>query len=256
MYLSHPEGDGHAGAEVDVSTISAVPSSDDMLGDHALSIGSPGKAHIRRPLEWRSKALARELAANSPFTSSVFSNISAISNSCGTAWGGAHSSSSFSPSPNNAHLPNGPPPATSSQAASFPLGPSTPTPRQDHKVILQNLASLTVCVPYHSLAYRCPSGAYVTCSKGDDGHLITKTSKRYEGVIASTTESEGVTTGVTLRDVKELGAPNAPIKSPLFIASTNNESCLHTHATLLSSFNWRLCKCPCYHPDHLTPLFS
>ena len=63
MYLSYPEGDGHAGAEGDVSTISAVPSSDDMLGVHALSIGSPGKAHIRRPLEWRYKVLARELAA-------------------------------------------------------------------------------------------------------------------------------------------------------------------------------------------------
>jgi hypothetical protein len=67
---------------------------------------------------------------------------------------------------------------------------------------------------------------------------------------------EGVTTGVTLRDVKELGALDAPVKSPLFIALTSNESCLHTQATLLTSFNWRLCKCPCYHPDHLTPLFS
>ena len=63
MYLSHPEGDGHAGTEGDVSTISAVPSSDDMLGVHALSIGSPGKVHIRRPFERRSKVLARELAA-------------------------------------------------------------------------------------------------------------------------------------------------------------------------------------------------
>ena len=74
-----------------------------------------------------------------------------------------------------------------------------------------------------SLAYRCPSGAYFTCSKGTAVTLVTKTSKRYEGVIAST-ESEGDTTGVTLRDVKELGAPNASIKSQLFIASTNIES--------------------------------
>ena len=65
------------------------------------------------------------------------------------AWGGARSSPSFSPSPNNVRLPNGPPPATS-QAVSFPpLGPSTPTPRQDHKVILQNLAGLTVRIIYH-----------------------------------------------------------------------------------------------------------
>ena len=63
MYLSYPEGYGHAGAEGDVSTIFAVPSSDDMLGVHELSIGSPGKAHIRRPLERRSQVLARELAA-------------------------------------------------------------------------------------------------------------------------------------------------------------------------------------------------
>jgi hypothetical protein len=61
--------------------------------------------------------------------------------------------------------------------------------------------------------------------KGTTVTLITKTSKRYEGVIAST-ESEGDTTGVTLRDVKELGVLNAPIKSPLFIASTNIESCM------------------------------
>jgi PAB1-binding protein PBP1 len=43
-------------------------------------------------------------------------------------------------------------------------------------------------------------------------------------VIASTTESEGDTTGVTLREVKELTTPGAPVKSPLFIASTNIES--------------------------------
>jgi hypothetical protein len=63
MYLSYPEGYGHTGAECDVPMISAVPSSDDMFGIHALSIGSPGKAHIRRPLERQSKVLARELAA-------------------------------------------------------------------------------------------------------------------------------------------------------------------------------------------------
>jgi hypothetical protein len=49
--------------KADVATISPVPSSDDMLGVHALGIGSPGKAHIRRPLEQRSQVLARELAA-------------------------------------------------------------------------------------------------------------------------------------------------------------------------------------------------
>ncbi|KAI9512104.1 hypothetical protein F5148DRAFT_1273963 [Russula earlei] len=103
-----------------------------------------------------------------------------------TAWGGTRPSPSFSPSPNNARLPNGPHPATSAQAVSFPpLGPSTPTPRQDHKVILQNLASLTAA-------------------------------KRYEGVVSSTA-GERNTAGLSLRDVKELSAPSAPLKDQLFI---------------------------------------
>lgn len=63
--------------------------------------------------------------------------------------------------------------------------------------------------------------------KGTIVTLVTKTAKRYEGVISSTTDNEGDTTGVTLRDVKELttpGAPGAPVKGQLFIASTNIES--------------------------------
>lgn len=130
------------------------------------------------------------------------------------AWGGARSSPSFSPSPNNARLPNGPPPAASTQAASFPpLGPATPTPRQDHRTVLQNLASLT--------------GTTVT--------FLTKTAKRYEGVIVSTTESEGDTTGVTLRDVRELTNPGAPVKNQLFIASTNIDSWSPVPANVNSS---------------------
>lgn len=137
------------------------------------------------------------------------------------AWGGSRSSPSFSPSPNNARLPNGPPPATS-QAVSFPpLGPSTPTPRQDHKVILQNLAGLAVRFIYHQpiamiLMFLAQKGTSVT--------ILTKTAKRYEGVVTSTTESEGDTTGVTLRDAKELTAPGAPVKGQIFIASTNIDS--------------------------------
>ena len=60
--------------------------------------------------------------------------------------------------------------------------------------------------------------------KGTTVTLITKTAKRYEGVIVSTTESEGDTTGVTLRDAKELTAPGAPVKGQFFIASTNIDS--------------------------------
>jgi len=58
-----PEEDDHGGANGDASMISAVPSSSDMLGVQALSINSPEKARTRRPLERRSKVLARELAA-------------------------------------------------------------------------------------------------------------------------------------------------------------------------------------------------
>jgi len=41
MYLSSPEEGDHTGANGDTSIISALPSSDDMLGVHALSIDSP-----------------------------------------------------------------------------------------------------------------------------------------------------------------------------------------------------------------------
>jgi hypothetical protein len=88
------------------------------------------------------------------FTFSV--NICIVLCSRQPAWSGPRSSPSFSPSPNNARLPNGPAPASSTQAASFPpLGPSTPTPRQDHKAILQNLAGLTVRIIFH-LTVACP----------------------------------------------------------------------------------------------------
>ncbi|KAI9461642.1 hypothetical protein BJY52DRAFT_1117025 [Lactarius psammicola] len=132
-----------------------------------------------------------------PSTSST--NISTIISSRQSAWGGPRSSPSFSPSPNNARLPNGPPPATSTQAASFPpLGPATPTPRQDHKTVLQNLANL--------------AGTTIT--------LATKAGKRYEGVITSTA-GERNTPGLSLRDVKELSAPGAPLKDHFFIPATD-----------------------------------
>ena len=55
--------DNRGGANGDASMISALPSSSDMLSVHGLSINSPEKARTRRPLERRSKVLARELAA-------------------------------------------------------------------------------------------------------------------------------------------------------------------------------------------------
>ena len=58
-----PEEDNHGGANGDASMISALPSSSDMLSVHGLSINLTRKARTRRPLERRSKVLARELAA-------------------------------------------------------------------------------------------------------------------------------------------------------------------------------------------------
>lgn len=52
--------------------------------------------------------------------------------------------------------------------------------------------------------------------------LSTKTSIRYEGVVLST-NGEGDTTGVTLKDVKDISNPGAPLKDQIFIASTNIE---------------------------------
>jgi hypothetical protein len=117
-----------------------------------------------------------------------------------------HDLSVYSPSPNNARLPNGPPPAASTQVASFPpLAPATPTPRQDHKAVLQNLANLAVRIVLHFTIslYSCsfPKRTVI---------LLTKTSKRYEGVIASTTETKGAQLALPLR--KNL-QPSAPVKS-------------------------------------------
>lgn len=53
--------------------------------------------------------------------------------------------------------------------------------------------------------------------------MSTKTGQRYEGVIALT-GPEGDTTGVTLKDVKEISKPGTPLKDTLFIASANIET--------------------------------
>lgn len=49
---------------------------------------------------------------------------------------------------------------------------------------------------------------------------MTKTSQHYEGVIVST-NNEGDTIGVTLKDVKDISSPGQPLKEHLFIAATN-----------------------------------
>ncbi|RDB26295.1 Uncharacterized protein C21B10.03c [Hypsizygus marmoreus] len=114
------------------------------------------------------------------------------------AWTGARASPTFSPPP-NATRPQGaasPSPA----GANFPPLAQTNGTRTDslQDRVLQSLSGLT--------------GTTVT--------LSTKTGQRYEGVVASTS-GEGDTTGVTLKDVKEISTPGAPIKDQLFIASTN-----------------------------------
>ena len=55
--------------------------------------------------------------------------------------------------------------------------------------------------------------------------LTTRTGQRYEGVVGSTS-GEGDTTGVTLKDVKDLTTAGAPLKDTFFIASTNIDSYL------------------------------
>ncbi|KAF5367587.1 hypothetical protein D9758_003719 [Tetrapyrgos nigripes] len=110
------------------------------------------------------------------------------------AWSsGARSSPTFSPtSPSPRPTNPGPNPSTLSNLAN---GSRSDTP-QDR--VLSALAGLT--------------GTTVTIS--------TKTSQRFEGVVLSTS-AEGDTTGVTLRDVKEISTPGAPLKDQLFIAITN-----------------------------------
>ncbi|KAJ7650284.1 hypothetical protein FB45DRAFT_887476 [Roridomyces roridus] len=102
------------------------------------------------------------------------------------AWTGARASPTFSAS--SSPQPTAPP-------TTFPPLAST---NGVNGTLLQSLAGLT--------------GTTIT--------LSTKTSLRYEGVIASTS-AEGDTTGVTLRDVKDIANPGGPLKDTLFIASTN-----------------------------------
>jgi len=115
------------------------------------------------------------------------------------AWTGPRN---FSPGSTSPRIPNGPPP--SSQGAFPPLSQATNGARtQDNpqERVLQSILGLT--------------GTTIT--------LLTKTAQRYEGVVSST-GGEGDTTGVTLKNVKEITKPETPAKDQFFIASTNIES--------------------------------
>ncbi|KAI0784608.1 hypothetical protein C8Q75DRAFT_724367 [Abortiporus biennis] len=121
------------------------------------------------------------------------------------AWQGPRASPTFSPGTPNSRLPNGSQPAAAAATPSaFPplaqtqLNGTAPRTDRPQDRVLQQLSGLT--------------GTTIT--------LSTKTNQRYEGVIASTS-GEGDTTGVSLKDVKELTQPGAPLKDQLFIAATN-----------------------------------
>ena len=49
--------------------------------------------------------------------------------------------------------------------------------------------------------------------------ITTKNNLRFEGVVASTSP-EGDTTGGTLKDVKDVNTPGAPLRETHFIAAT------------------------------------
>jgi len=120
------------------------------------------------------------------------------------AWTGARASPTFSPPSTSPRPSNSVSPVT--QGSFPPLGnPNGTRAAADNPQdrVLQSLSGLT--------------GTTIT--------LLTKTSQRYEGVIASTS-GEGDTTGVTLKDVKEISNPGAPLKDQLFIASTNIDTWL------------------------------
>ncbi|KAG1773434.1 hypothetical protein EDD22DRAFT_857547 [Suillus occidentalis] len=110
---------------------------------------------------------------------------------------GARPNSTLSPTNNSARLP-----PSANQGGFPPLGAQT------------NGSP-------HSRPRPGPSSSYSFWSyRGTTITLTTKTAQRYEGVISSTA-SEGDTAGVTLKDVKEISKPGAPLKESFFIPSTN-----------------------------------
>ncbi|KAF8656196.1 hypothetical protein AX16_002633 [Volvariella volvacea WC 439] len=116
------------------------------------------------------------------------------------AWGaGARASPTFSPSNNSSRSANPSAPTPSNSQSFPPLG-------QANGARPENNANSTVLPQLSGL-----TGTTIT--------LTTKGAKRYEGVISSTT-GEGDTPGVTLKDVKDLGVPGAPLKDQLFIAAS------------------------------------
>ncbi|EIN04841.1 hypothetical protein PUNSTDRAFT_47123 [Punctularia strigosozonata HHB-11173 SS5] len=118
-----------------------------------------------------------------------------------SAWNGARASPTFSPGAHSARLPTSPGNGAFPPLAVQPNGGTTspgPGPRTETDRMLASLAGLT--------------GTTIT--------LNTKTGQRWEGVVLST-GAEGDTTGVTLRDARDISVPGAPLKERHFVASTN-----------------------------------
>ncbi|KAH7907134.1 hypothetical protein BJ138DRAFT_534555 [Hygrophoropsis aurantiaca] len=116
------------------------------------------------------------------------------------AWStNARASPTYSPANSTIRLPSGPPPTN--QGGFPPLGGQTNGTRPQDAAQDRNIQSLSGL-----------TGTTIT--------LSTKTEQRYEGVIAST-NSEGGVIGVTLKDVREINKPGAPLKDTIFIAATN-----------------------------------
>ncbi|KAI1797138.1 LsmAD domain-containing protein [Ganoderma leucocontextum] len=116
------------------------------------------------------------------------------------AWTGARASPTYSPSPTpaNARLPNGNQQGPSGAFPPLANGARPPAPSAEHTRVLAQISGLT--------------GTTVT--------ITTKNNSRFEGVVTSTSP-EGDTTGVTLKDVKEVNNPGAPLRETQFIAATN-----------------------------------
>ncbi|KAI0359877.1 hypothetical protein OH77DRAFT_1394656 [Trametes cingulata] len=111
------------------------------------------------------------------------------------AWG-PRASPNFSPGPANARLPNGNQQQPS--GAPTPINGARPPDNNPHARVLQQISGLT--------------GTTIT--------ILTKTNVRLEGVVHST-NGEGDTQGVTLKDVKEISNPGAPLREQFFVAATN-----------------------------------
>ncbi|KAF8972204.1 hypothetical protein BDZ97DRAFT_1913428 [Flammula alnicola] len=133
------------------------------------------------------------------------------------AWGsGARASPTFSPT--NA-------PAARQQPATA-AAPANPTPQANFPPLAQTQGQNQPQVNGGRTDNNAPRDRVLQALSGLTGTtvtLVTKTAQRYEGVIAST-NSEGDTHGVTLKDVKDITNPGTPLKDSFFIASTNIES--------------------------------